>query len=44
MGLSFPRLKLASGFDWLRGHFLDWLLIVLALAAAVTFVASLLVD
>ncbi len=44
MGLSFPRLKLASGFDWLRGHFFDLLLAAVAIAAAVLFVGSLLVD
>ncbi len=41
---SFLMLKLASGLDWLRGHFFDWLLAAVAIAAAVTFVASLLVD
>ncbi len=43
MAKSFSCCKVASGLDWLRGHFFDWLLAGVAIAAAVLFVASLLV-
>ena len=40
---SFSWRKVAPGPDWLRGHYFDGLLAGMAIAAAVLFVASLLV-